>query len=79
MFVRYLIWLATLPPLFLYIGASRGGWHLGAAEPLFPEPKARLVLGAVRLQLFGEYQMTIMNIENVTIACRNAPLEGTTG
>ncbi len=41
-FFRYLIWLAALPPLFLYIGASRGGWHLGAAEPLFLEPKARL-------------------------------------
>ena len=41
-FFRYVIWLAALPPLFLYLGASRGGWHLGAAESLFLEPNARL-------------------------------------
>ena len=32
---RYLIWLAILPPLFLYIGATNFGWRIGAAEPLF--------------------------------------------
>lgn len=34
-FFRYLIWLAVLPPLFAYIGASNFGWRIGAAEPLF--------------------------------------------
>ena len=43
-FFRYLLWLAVLPPLFSYIGASRVGWHLGAAEPLFVVPKALLAL-----------------------------------
>ena len=34
-FFRYLIWLAILPPLFSYIGASNFGWRLGAADPLY--------------------------------------------
>ncbi len=34
-FFRYLIWLAVLPPLFAYIGATNFGWRIGAAEPLF--------------------------------------------
>jgi hypothetical protein len=32
---RYLIWMAALPALFVFIGASIFGWHLGAQEPLF--------------------------------------------
>ncbi len=54
-FFRYVIWLAALPPLFLYLGASRGGWHLGAAEPLFLEPNARLAfsLAYFVVLLFG--------------------------
>jgi len=43
-FFRYLLWLAVLPPLFSYIGVSRVGWHLGAAEPPFVLPKALLAL-----------------------------------
>lgn len=45
-FFRYLLWLAVLPPLFAYIGASNFGWRLGAAEPLFV-PSGQLVIIAV--------------------------------
>jgi hypothetical protein len=34
-FFRLVIWLAAIPPLLAYIGGSRFGWRLGAAEPLF--------------------------------------------
>lgn len=34
-FFRYLIWLAVLPPLFVYIGAANFGWRIGAEEPLY--------------------------------------------
>ena len=36
-FLRYVIWLAVIPPVFAYIGASEFGWRLGAAEPLYLE------------------------------------------
>ena len=34
-FLRFILWLAILPPLFAFIGAANFGWRLGAAEPLF--------------------------------------------
>ena len=34
-FLKYVLWLAIIPPVFAYIGASNFGWRLGAAEPLF--------------------------------------------
>jgi hypothetical protein len=34
-FFRYVVWLAIIPPVFSFIGASNFGWRLGAAEPLF--------------------------------------------
>jgi hypothetical protein len=34
-FFRYVVWLAIIPPVFAFIGASNFGWRLGAAEPLF--------------------------------------------
>ncbi len=34
-FLKYVLWLAVIPPVFAYIGASNFGWRLGAAEPLF--------------------------------------------
>ena len=34
-FFKFVVWLAVLPPLFAYIGASNFGWRLGASEPLF--------------------------------------------
>jgi hypothetical protein len=43
---RYLIWLAILPPLFLYIGATNFGWRIGSAEPLFL-PGGDLVLFSI--------------------------------
>ncbi|HIG41714.1 MAG: Yip1 family protein [bacterium] len=43
-FFRYLIWFALLPPLFAYIGGSRYGWDLGAANPLIlAETELRVV------------------------------------
>ncbi len=42
-FLRFLIWLAVLPPLFAFIGAANFGWRLGAAEPLFV-PTSELTL-----------------------------------
>ena len=33
-FFKFLIWFALLPPLFAYVGGLRGGWDLGAANPL---------------------------------------------
>jgi hypothetical protein len=33
-FFRLVIWLAAIPPVLAYIGGSRFGWRLGAAEPL---------------------------------------------
>jgi len=34
-FFRLVIWLALIPPVLAYIGASNFGWRLGADEPLF--------------------------------------------
>jgi hypothetical protein len=34
-FFRFLLWMAVAPPLFAYIGASKFGWRLGAADPLY--------------------------------------------
>ena len=37
-FFKFVVWLAAIPPVFAYIGASNFGWRLGAAEPLFMSP-----------------------------------------
>lgn len=34
-FFRAVLWMAAMPPLFAYLGASRFGWRLGAVEPLY--------------------------------------------
>ena len=34
-FLRFILWLAAIPPIFAFIGASSFGWRLGAAEPLY--------------------------------------------
>ena len=39
-FFRFILWLALAPPVFAYIGASRFGWRIGAAEPLYMSPDA---------------------------------------
>jgi len=41
-FFKLALWLGLMPPIFAYIGASKFGWHLGAAEPLYL-PNATLV------------------------------------
>ena len=43
-FFRYLLWLAVIPPLFAYIGASNFGWRLGAAEPLYLDPDSLILI-----------------------------------
>lgn len=42
-FLKFVLWLAIIPPIFAFIGASNFGWRLGAAEPLFV-PTGDLVL-----------------------------------
>lgn len=34
-FFKYIVTLALVPPVFVYIGASNFGWRIGAAQPLF--------------------------------------------
>ena len=34
-FFRRIVWLALLPPVFAFVGASIFGWRLGAAQPLY--------------------------------------------
>jgi hypothetical protein len=34
-FFRLAIWLVAIPPVLAYIGGSKFGWRLGAAEPLY--------------------------------------------
>lgn len=43
-FFRYLLWLAFIPPLFAYIGASNFGWRLGAAEPLYLDSESLVLI-----------------------------------
>ena len=54
-FFRYLVWLAVLPPLFAYIGASNFGWRLGASAPLFVPPDDLIIVSIVYffMLLFG--------------------------
>jgi hypothetical protein len=54
-FFRFVLWMAAMPPLFAYIGASEFGWRLGAREPLYL-PGAQLVgisIGYFLVLLFG--------------------------
>lgn len=34
-FFRLVVWMAAIPPVMAYIGASGTGWRLGAREPLY--------------------------------------------
>ncbi len=54
-FFRYLIWLAAIPPLFAYIGASNFGWRLGAAQPLYLDGGDLIVISIMYffLLIFG--------------------------
>ena len=46
-FFRYVIWLAFIPPLFAYVGASVFGWRLGASEPLYLPAESLLIVSLV--------------------------------
>lgn len=46
-FFRYLVWLAVLPPVFAYIGASNFGWRLGATQPLFVPPGDLVIISVL--------------------------------
>ncbi len=46
-FFRYLVWLAVIPPVFAYIGASKFGWRLGAAQPLYLDSGDLVVISIV--------------------------------
>lgn len=54
-FFRFIFWLALIPPVFAFIGASRFGWRLGAAQPLFLDQGELLVIsiGYFIALLFG--------------------------
>lgn len=43
-FFRYILWLAAVPAIFAFIGASIFGWRLGAAEPLYLESGDLIVI-----------------------------------
>jgi len=61
-FFKYVVWLAILPPLFAYIGASNFGWRLGAAEPLFVPPGDLILVSIVYciMLLFGYVSTAIV-------------------
>ncbi len=46
-FFKYLVWLAIVPPVFAYIGASTFGWRLGAQLPLFVPPNDLVIISIV--------------------------------
>ena len=54
-FFKYLVTLALIPPVFAYIGATSFGWRLGAAEPLFLDSGALMLVSIVYffVLLFG--------------------------
>lgn len=54
-FFRQIVWLALLPPVFAFIGASIFGWRLGAAQPLYlPGDALTLIsIGYFLVLLFG--------------------------
>ena len=54
-FLKYVVWLAVIPPVFAYVGASNFGWRLGAADPLFMPAGDLMVISIVYffMLLFG--------------------------
>ncbi|HJQ79300.1 MAG TPA: Yip1 family protein [Lacipirellulaceae bacterium] len=54
-FFRFVIWMAAIPPIMAYLGASQFGWRLGAREALYL-PNAQLLaisIGYFLALLFG--------------------------
>jgi hypothetical protein len=54
-FFRYLVWLAFLPALFAFIGASIFGWRIGAADPIYLDTGTLTLIGMAHFftLLFG--------------------------
>ena len=54
-FFGLMIWLAAIPPVLAYIGASNFGWRLGAEEPLFlaQDVLVKVSIGYFIALLFG--------------------------
>lgn len=50
---RFPLLLLLLPPLFAYLGSGWFGWRLGAEEPLFFDPTARIVISFGYFVLIG--------------------------
>jgi hypothetical protein len=59
-FFKFLIWFALLPPLFAYIGGRRGGWYLGAENPL--------ILSESELQLVSVLYFLVLIVAFVSTA-----------
>ena len=43
-FLNYVLWLAIIPPVFAFLGASNFGWRLGAAKPLFLPTESLVII-----------------------------------
>ena len=54
-FFKYVVWLAVIPPVFAYVGASNFGWRLGAADPLLMPAGDLMIISIVYffMLLFG--------------------------
>jgi len=54
-FFGLVVWLAAIPPVLAYIGASNFGWRLGAEEPLFlaQDVLVKVSIGYFIALLFG--------------------------
>ena len=54
-FLRYILWMALVPPLFAAVGTASFGWRLGAREPLFvaPDELALVAIGYFLVLLAG--------------------------
>lgn len=54
-FLKYIVWLAVIPPLFAFIGAANFGWRLGASDPLYvpTEDLVLISIGYFFTLLFG--------------------------
>jgi len=54
-FFKLVIWLVAIPPVLAYIGGSKFGWRLGAAEPLYltDETLLKISIAYFAALLFG--------------------------
>lgn len=61
-FFKYVVWLAVIPPIFAYIGASSFGWRIGAASPMYVDSGQLLLISIAYffLLLFGFVSTSIV-------------------